>query len=246
MARARLIKPEFFANETLADVPAFGRLLFIGLWTLVDREGRIADRPKWIKGALFPYESVNVDRLLNDLYRLGFIVRYEVEGQYYIQVVNFKKHQHPHQNEVQSVIPPDPTLGESTSDIGESASPNEPSARAVSIAVPIAVIDPVAVGGAPADPTSEHREIKKAWENRIGPLPMALVEEFDRYIKFTPHDYFLGAIEVTRTEAERPSWAFCKKVIDGAVARGQPPGFKVGPAPVTSVAQVLEQRRARR
>jgi len=34
MARARNIKPGLFTNEVLVDLPAFDRLLFIGLWCL--------------------------------------------------------------------------------------------------------------------------------------------------------------------------------------------------------------------
>ena len=52
MARARNIKPGFFDNETLGELPALTRLLFIGLWCLADREGRLQDRPKRIKKEL--------------------------------------------------------------------------------------------------------------------------------------------------------------------------------------------------
>ena len=34
MARARNIKPGFFDNEILGELPALTRLLFIGLWCL--------------------------------------------------------------------------------------------------------------------------------------------------------------------------------------------------------------------
>lgn len=45
MARARNIKPAFFMNDELAEIDPLGRLLFIGLWTIADREGRLEDRP---------------------------------------------------------------------------------------------------------------------------------------------------------------------------------------------------------
>ena len=48
MARARNIKPGFFANDLLVDLPFEVRLLFIGLWTIADRAGRLCDRPKKI------------------------------------------------------------------------------------------------------------------------------------------------------------------------------------------------------
>jgi hypothetical protein len=80
-------------------------LLFIGLWTLADREGRLDDRPKKIKISLFPADDIDIDECLNELVKFNFIIRYEVDGDRYIQVLNFTKHQMPHHKEVASVIP---------------------------------------------------------------------------------------------------------------------------------------------
>ncbi|MDI9733891.1 hypothetical protein QM259_16735 [Acinetobacter baumannii] len=49
MARSRNIKPSFFMNEDIIELPFEARLLFIGLWILADREGRLENRPKKIK-----------------------------------------------------------------------------------------------------------------------------------------------------------------------------------------------------
>jgi len=49
MSRSRNIKPGFFRNADLVELPVETRLLFIGLWGLADREGRMSDRPKQIK-----------------------------------------------------------------------------------------------------------------------------------------------------------------------------------------------------
>ena len=59
MARARNIKPGFFLNEELVELPFSTRLLFIGLWTLADRDGRMEDKPKRIKMSLFPALGYN-------------------------------------------------------------------------------------------------------------------------------------------------------------------------------------------
>ena len=64
MARARNIKPGLFKNELLVEQSLFVRLLFVGLWTLADREGRLEDRPKRIKLELFPYDSEDTDAAL--------------------------------------------------------------------------------------------------------------------------------------------------------------------------------------
>ncbi|ACU61313.1 hypothetical protein [Chitinophaga pinensis] len=93
MARIRTIKPDFFKNEELAELPAMVRLLFIGLWTLADREGRMHDRPKRIKAEIFPYDNVNIENDLARLQSAGFIERYEVGEMKVIQVNNFTKHQ---------------------------------------------------------------------------------------------------------------------------------------------------------
>ncbi len=105
MSRARSLKPGFFKNEELADLPFEYRILFQGLWCLADRSGRMEDRPKRIKAEVFPYDSVDADAGLNALQAAGFIVRYEAAGAHYIEVLNFGKHQNPHVKEAASTIP---------------------------------------------------------------------------------------------------------------------------------------------
>ena len=107
MARARNIKPKIMDNEELAELPFEARLLFIYLWMLADREGRLEDRPRRIAAQALPYDrDVDVINTLTLLQRSGFIARYEVEGSRYIQITGFTKHQVPHHKEVASEIPP--------------------------------------------------------------------------------------------------------------------------------------------
>lgn len=105
MPHARNIKPGFYKNEDLAECSVWARLLFPGLWMLADREGRLEDRPKRIKGELFPFDSVEVEPLLQELSRWKFIERYEVGGRRFIQVLRFLEHQRPHGTEKDSPIP---------------------------------------------------------------------------------------------------------------------------------------------
>lgn len=105
MARARNIKPGFFSNDSLAEAAPLARILFAGLWCFADREGRLEDRPKKIKAEILPYDDCDADELLNSLAALGFVLRYEIDGARYIQVLNFDKHQNPHVKEQASEIP---------------------------------------------------------------------------------------------------------------------------------------------
>lgn len=93
MARIRTIKPEFFKSDELADLSPLHRLLFIGLWCLADRDGRLEDKPRRIKVEILPYDDADVDAMLADLHAAGFVHRYTAEGVACIVVVNFEKHQ---------------------------------------------------------------------------------------------------------------------------------------------------------
>lgn len=105
MPRARLLKPGFFTNELLAELPYEGRLLFAGLWLLADKAGRLEDRPRRIKASLFPWDEVDVQALLVALESKGFIDRYMSSGMPLIQVAKFAEHQTPHAREAESILP---------------------------------------------------------------------------------------------------------------------------------------------
>jgi DnaD/phage-associated family protein len=104
LARSRNIKPGFFENDLLAEIEPLGRLLFAGLWTIADREGRLEDRPQKIKALVLPYDNCDVNHLLDELAK-EFITRYQVGGKRYIAINNWMKHQNPHKKEQSSTIP---------------------------------------------------------------------------------------------------------------------------------------------
>jgi hypothetical protein len=103
--RARNIKPSICDNEVLGTADPLYTLLFERLWMIADRRGRLEDRPLRIKAQAFPYRAVDIEPMLEWLETNGFIARYTVKGSRYIQVIAFDKHQKPHKNEQESVIP---------------------------------------------------------------------------------------------------------------------------------------------
>ena len=114
MSRIRYLKPEFFEDEHLAELPFWIRLLFAGMWNIADKSGRLEDRPKKIHIKIFPYDKVDIQAGLKTLSKpktdsaRPFIIRYEIEGEKYIQIVNWLKHQKPHHTEKDSILPPHP------------------------------------------------------------------------------------------------------------------------------------------
>lgn len=114
MARARLLKPDFFDDEKVTLLPFGARILFEAYWCMADREGRIEDRPSRVASFAFPpmgnqklqaAARRDVITWRNLLVDAGMLLRYEVDDLPYLLVTNFKEHQKPHQNETKSVLP---------------------------------------------------------------------------------------------------------------------------------------------
>lgn len=109
MGRIRTIKPQFFTSEDVTAQPVLARLLFAGLFTEADRDGRVEDRPRQLKTRLLPEDDCDVDALLWSLVAGRLIRRYEADGVAVIQILAFGKHQRPHPKEAASILPKDGT-----------------------------------------------------------------------------------------------------------------------------------------
>ena len=102
MARARNIKPGFFESDQLGEVSFCARLLFIAMWQLADRCGRLERRPAKLRAYAFRYDALSVadvDKMLAELERASLIVLTDAEGLDIIEIPTFVKHQTPHPKE---------------------------------------------------------------------------------------------------------------------------------------------------
>lgn len=93
MACIRTVKPDFWTDEKVVELSFAARLLFIGLWNFADNSGRMYYSPKRIKMQIFPADKIDITPLLTELQRERLVVMYSVEGQDFLQVINFSKHQ---------------------------------------------------------------------------------------------------------------------------------------------------------
>ncbi len=96
MARIRSIKPEFPQSESMGRISRDARLTFIQCWTLADDEGRLRGNSRMLASLLFPYDDdapALIDGWLGELERESCIVRYQAEGQSYMQIHNWLIHQ---------------------------------------------------------------------------------------------------------------------------------------------------------
>lgn len=188
MARARNIKPGFFRNEILAELPPITRLLFAGLWTIADKAGRMEDRPKRIKADVLPYDDGDVDAMLDQLASAGFIARYNTGDARYIEVLNFGKHQNPHVKEQESTIPAPPNSAQhSTSTVQE---PDKPDASfPLTDSLNPLTDSPIPQSDAPGKPVQEDGD---------GPEPTIHDQRFE--------SFWLAYPRKTGKEAARKWW----------------------------------------
>jgi hypothetical protein len=96
MARIRTIKPEFPQSESMGRVSRESRLCFILLFTLADDAGRLRGNSRMLASLLYPYDDdakKHIETWLVELSKEGCIVRYTIEEDQYIQILQWAKHQ---------------------------------------------------------------------------------------------------------------------------------------------------------
>jgi hypothetical protein len=181
VARQRIVKPGFFKNEVLAGTCApLTRLFFAGLWCWADREGRLEDRPARLRAEVLPYDAgVDGEAMVAELTEKGFLVRYEVDGIHYLQIVNWHAHQDPHPRETPSEIPACPgfTKGSPKANLRRpKAPPRHPGVSSTSSPSGISHTR----GEDLAADDAEHRPPPEAppWEASPSPLIAFLVETY--------------------------------------------------------------------
>lgn len=94
--RIRTIKPEMWADEKIGQLSRDARLLFVGLITMADDEGRLRAMPAAILGHVFPYDEDALRKLagwVDELSASGLIVAYEHGGVRYFYLPGFVRHQ---------------------------------------------------------------------------------------------------------------------------------------------------------
>jgi hypothetical protein len=101
MARRRMIDPNFWGSEHNMTLNFRQRLLFVGLISNADDDGRLRGNINYLRSTIFTYDDVQSDTIASDLQQLqdeGMIIWYNRENDKgreakYIQLVNWSKYQ---------------------------------------------------------------------------------------------------------------------------------------------------------
>lgn len=97
MARARFIRPEFFTDEKLGELPFGARLLFAGIWCHSDLRGVFEHSARQLRVHVFPFDegvtSAQVSEWLAIIDGAGLVIRFEADGKAWGHVANWSRHQ---------------------------------------------------------------------------------------------------------------------------------------------------------
>jgi hypothetical protein len=105
VARIRSIKPEFWTDEKLTECSLSARLLFIGILNFSDDYGNLQRSAKKIKMQVFPADIIDCEPFILELINHGVLSEYSVNGEYFLHIKGFQKHQIVNRPS-KSVIPP--------------------------------------------------------------------------------------------------------------------------------------------
>lgn len=93
MARKRMIDPNIWQSEDFSKLSTLAKLVFIGLFSLADDEGRGRSNPIYLKSSLFPYEegirSADIDKTLSEISSNMSVVFYSCDGSNYYSLYNW-------------------------------------------------------------------------------------------------------------------------------------------------------------
>ena len=93
-----MIDPQIWASEDYSELSNFAQLVWIGLFSQADDEGRGKSKPAYLKSILFPYSEdiklvKKVDSALNEIAKIMSITFYQLDNNEYYQLENWSKWQ---------------------------------------------------------------------------------------------------------------------------------------------------------
>lgn len=93
MARKRMVDPNIWQSEDFSKLSTLAKLVFIGLFSLADDEGRGRANPTYLKSSLFPYNedmrSADIEKTLSEISSNMSVVFYECNGSSYYSLLSW-------------------------------------------------------------------------------------------------------------------------------------------------------------
>jgi len=111
MSQRRMIHAQIWHSEQVGKLSPLARVLYIGMVTLADDEGRLKGHPAYLRAQVFPYDDIlnaDVEKAREEIIEAGLIEIYIVDQSQYIQHPNWEKYQTLRADRIQASRLPDP------------------------------------------------------------------------------------------------------------------------------------------
>lgn len=93
MARKRMVDPNIWQSEDFSKLSSLAKLVFIGLFSLADDEGRGRANPTYLKSSLFPYNedlrSADIEKTLFEISSNMSVIFYSCDGSNYYELLSW-------------------------------------------------------------------------------------------------------------------------------------------------------------
>lgn len=92
----RMIYSKIWTSQQVGKLSPIARVLYVGMITLADDEGRLVGDSSYLRGQIFPYDDIaiiEVEEMRNQVEKMGLIKCYEVDDFEYIQHPNWSEYQ---------------------------------------------------------------------------------------------------------------------------------------------------------
>ena len=93
MARKRMVDPNIWQSEDFGKLSNLAKIVFIGLFSLADDEGRGRCNPVYLKSTLFPYNedmrSADIEKALFEISSNMSVVFYSCDGNNYYSLLSW-------------------------------------------------------------------------------------------------------------------------------------------------------------
>ncbi|MFA5079932.1 MAG: DnaD domain protein, partial [Dehalococcoidia bacterium] len=233
MARKRQIDPGIWTSEQFIALSVWARLLFIGMISHSDDEGRMKASPAFLKTIIFPGDSCTIPELVS--YRSetvtgGLINLYEIDGIEYLNLPNWKRFQYI-SKPYPSKIPPPPKghkIKRDSCTIPEPFTERSENVPALQHSIGIGIDNGIGIeddddnGAAEnlSSSSSENQEdclpedgnIFTLYEQEIGDLTPGISELLKDAETEYPSEWISGAIKLAATQNKR-NWSYIKGIL---------------------------------
>lgn len=92
-----MIKPKFWEDKKIGKLKPECRLMYIGMWNFADDKGVMSSDPELIKARIFPFDKdmsiTRINKMIQEMLDLQLFKVIEWNGDTYIYIHNFLKHQ---------------------------------------------------------------------------------------------------------------------------------------------------------